>query len=462
MSTANTVLNIFTRRGTGQGRKWHEYIIPCPSARATTPQQMTDPDTVEPAALWQRFAVPYAFPVAFTRRLFSAANPVFVDAVARLEPGRRHRLLVVVDDGVARALPDLAEEIVAYALAHPARLDLVAAPLIVTAGEPIKDGWNALAPLRDAVARHGLDRHAVVVGIGGGALLDAVGLVAATAHRGIRHVRVPTTVLAQNDSGVGVKNGVNLYGQKNYLGTFAPPFAVLNDADFLDALPARECRAGMAEAVKVALIRDADFFAALERDAARLTRFERTPLARLVRRCAELHLRQIAAGGDPFEQGSARPLDFGHWAAHRLETLSAHRLRHGEAVAIGIELDTRYSVLAGLLSDADAGRVRTLLDTLGFRLWDDTLEQRAPDGSRDVLSGLADFQAHLGGDLCITLLEAIGHGREVATMDHALLDRAIDDMRRADVERETQRPSAEDRPDAGVPARGEDFGRRAA
>ena len=188
-----------------------------------------------------------------------------------------------------------------------------------------------------------------MIAVGGGAVLDAVGLVAATTHRGVRLIRVPTTVLAQDDSGVGVKNGVNLYGVKNFCGTFAPPFAVLNDLDLLTPLAERDKIAGMAEAVKVALIRDGDFFAWLERHADDLITFQRPALAAMIRRCAELHMRQIAHGGDPFETGSARPLDYGHWSAHKLESLTKHHLRHGEAVAIGIALDARYSVLAGLL-----------------------------------------------------------------------------------------------------------------
>ena len=105
----------------------------------------------------------------------------------------------------------------------------------------------------------------------------------------------------------------------------------------------------MAEAVKVALIRDGAFFEWLEEKAEALALFTSEPLDRLIRHCAVLHMRQIAHGGDPFERGSVRPLDFGHWAAHKLEALSHYELRHGEAVAIGIALDTRYSVLAGLL-----------------------------------------------------------------------------------------------------------------
>src|SRR5262249_48180532 len=153
-------------------------------------------------------------------------------------------------------------------------------------------------------------------------VLDAVGLVAATSHRGIRLIRVPTTVLAQNDSGVGVKNAVNLKGSKNFIGTFAPPFAVLNDLALIGNLPAREKIAGMAEAVKVALIRDAAFFQWLEQNIDALSLFERPAMAYMIRRCAEIHMRQIAEGGDPFESGSARPLDFGHWSAHKLESLT--------------------------------------------------------------------------------------------------------------------------------------------
>src|SRR6185312_16684743 len=158
----------------------------------------------------------------------------------------------------------------------------------------------------------------------------------------------PTTVLAQNDAGIGVKNGINAFGAKNMLGTFAAPFAVINDGRFLATLGERDRIAGMAEAVKVALVRDAKFFAWLRAAAPRLAAFDRDAVAQSIRRCAELHLAHIATGGDPFELGNARPLDFGHWAAHKLEVMTDHALRHGEAVALGMALDARYSVEAGL------------------------------------------------------------------------------------------------------------------
>jgi 3-dehydroquinate synthase len=304
-------------------------------------------------------------------------------------------------------------------------MDLVAAPQPVPGGENIKNELFHSEQMQRVLFDHPIGRHSFVIVIGGGAVLDAAGLVAATTHRGVRLIRVPTTVLAQDDSGVGVKNGVNLYGSKNFCGTFAPPFAVLNDLRLLEGLPPREKIAGMAEAVKVALIRDEAFFQWLERHADHLVVFDRTAMAQMIRRCAELHMHQIAHGGDPFETGSARPLDYGHWAAHKLEMLTRHHLRHGEAVAIGIALDARYSVLSGLLVPGAEERICALLEHLGFRLWHPALRARNAADEHAVLSGLREFREHLGGELTVTLLAGIGRGVEVHAMDEALILDAI-------------------------------------
>jgi 3-dehydroquinate synthase len=365
----------------------------------------------------QRFSVAYEYPVHFTEHLFAPHNPALRDAVKRIEPERRHRCIVFVDDGLCSEDATLIGEIVAYAAAHADAIELVTAPIKVPGGEKIKNELFHIEWMQGLIQEHRMDRHSFVVAVGGGAVLDAVGLVAATSHRGLRLIRVPTTVLSQNDSGVGVKNSVNLKGSKNFVGTFAPPFAVLNDLALINDLPTREKIAGMAEAVKVALIRDADFFAWIEGHIDALSVFERTAMAVMIRRCAELHMRQIAHGGDPFEAGSARPLDFGHWAAHKLESLTRNHVRHGEAVAIGIALDTRYSVLSGLMAPGVENRVAALLELLGFRLWHPALEARASDGAYPLLEGLREFREHLGGDLTITLLAEIGRGIEVHEMD---------------------------------------------
>jgi 3-dehydroquinate synthase len=365
----------------------------------------------------QRVSVPFEYAVCFTRHVFRRENPAFVDAVARREPTRRHRLLVVIDSGVAALWPDLPRDIAAYCDAHSERLQLLEAPQIAAGGEQSKQSSALVDKLHADMQRLGVDRHSFVIAIGGGALLDAVGYAAATAHRGVRLVRLPTTVLSQNDSGIGVKNGINAFGAKNFLGTFAPPFAVINDVEFLRTLSPRDSRSGLAEAIKVALIRDPSFFEWLEEHAAELAAFAMPALAHSIRVGAEIHMRHIATGGDPFEQGSARPLDFGHWAAHKLEGLSDHEVRHGEAVAIGMALDTRYSADVGLLSQAALERVCALLERLGFTLWHPALERLDADEKPALLHGLREFREHLGGELTVTLLREIGAGVEVNAID---------------------------------------------
>ncbi len=389
-----------------------------------------DPAHVETETSWQQFTVSYAFPVCFTNGLFKSDNPVLRDTLCHLEADKRHRMIVFVDDGVVKAMPGLLDAIDQYAQAYSRQIELVVPPICMPSGEQIKSDLHFIEQMQKALSDEHIDRHSYVVGIGGGALLDAVGLVAATSHRGIRHVRIPTTVLSQNDSGVGVKNSVNLFGQKNYVGTFAPPFAVLNDYDFIECLPERDKIAGMAEAVKVALIRDADFYAWLEHHADELALFERSAMSYMIKRCAELHMRQIGQGGDPFETGSARPLDFGHWAAHRLETITRYHLRHGEAVAIGIALDARYSVLCGLLEPGADERICFLLEHLGFKLWHPSLESKNTHARFEVLQGLSDFREHLGGEMTITLLAGLGQGVEVHAMEESHVRQAIEWMKR--------------------------------
>jgi len=378
---------------------------------------------------WQRFSVSYDYPVAFTRELFAPDNPLLADVVARRESHKRHRCLVYVDAGVAAAWPDLNARITAYFAAHAERLALLEPPATVTGGEAIKTGLAPLHEVLEDIQRHGVDRHAYVIAIGGGAMLDAVGLAAAIGHRGVRLIRLPTTVLSQNDSGVGVKNAVNYQGYKNFIGSFAPPWAVLNDFDFLATLSRRDRIAGIAEAIKVALIRDGDFFDWLEANADQLAMFDPRAEERMIRRSAELHMQQIGHGGDPFELGSSRPLDYGHWSAHKLEALTHHGVSHGEAVAIGIALDARYSVLSGHLNPGAEWRVVWLLKRLGLPLFHPQLLEMGDDGRFALLAGLEEFQQHLGGELTVTLLSGIGRGIDVHHIDETHMIEAIEWLR---------------------------------
>ena len=380
-------------------------------------------------AYLQKFPIRFEYPVYFTSDLLDSANPTLARAMTRAEPDQCHRAFVVIDDGVAQAWPKLWPDLLAYADTHRRSIELVGTPEIVDGGERAKNDPALPTLIQTRLKNLGIDRHSFVIIIGGGAVLDMVGYAAATTHRGVRVIRLPTTVLSQADGGVGVKNGINAFGTKNFLGTFTPPFAVINDIRFISTLSPRDQIAGMAEAVKVALIRDADYFEWLISHADELATLKQSAIAAMIRRCAELHLHHIASSGDPFESGSARPLDFGHWAAHKIEALSENRLRHGEAVAIGLAIDARYSVEVGFLPEHLSHSICALLERLGLRLWDEVLDLMDPEAAPRVLEGLADFQEHLGGPLTLTLVERIGHTVETAQIDTGAMVRAINWVR---------------------------------
>ncbi|MBI3853869.1 MAG: 3-dehydroquinate synthase [Verrucomicrobia bacterium] len=370
--------------------------------------------------------VSYQLRVHFTRRVFGPANTLLKMVLANGEDQGPRKVLVVLDETLALAQPNLVRDIENYFGAFPNELKLVCPPLVIEGGERAKNSYFHVSEIQSHIERFHIDRHSYVIGVGGGALLDFVGLAAATAHRGVRHVRIPTTTLSQDDSGVGVKNGINAFGKKNFIGTFAPPFAVINDFELLASLSPRDKRAGYVEAVKVALIRDAKFFDEIEQNAEKLRDFDPAAMERLIHRCAELHVNHIATSGDPFEFGSARPLDFGHWSAHKLEQISEYKIRHGEAVAIGIALDVIYSRKMGFLEERSATRILELLETLGFALFADELLHTVSGGGPIVLNGLEEFREHLGGELTITLLNAIGQGFETHEMN---LPRVVEAIR---------------------------------
>lgn len=375
--------------------------------------------------IYQTIEVKYRFPVSFTSGLFDVDNSTFRDTLVGRDKNKTHRLVCIVDDGVANTCTTLLHDVETYTSTHGEDLSLARTPIVVPGGETVKNDQELREHLHQVIVDAKLDRHSYIVAIGGGALLDTVGFVAATAHRGIRHIRIPTTVLAQGDSAASVKNGVNRYGQKNYLGTFSPPYAVINDYEFIAALPDRDKISGMAEAIKVALVKDRFFFEWLEKHHAKLARFDADAMQYMIRRCTELHMNEIMSSRDPFENGHTRPLAFGHWAAHRLETLSRYTLKHGEAVAIGMAIDAKYSVLTNHLAADNEERLYQLLENLGFDLWNDALFSKNNAGEWSILQGINEFNEQSGGKLSITLLSDIGKGLMVDTVDENQVLNAI-------------------------------------
>jgi 3-dehydroquinate synthase len=376
----------------------------------------------------QSISVNWDFPVTFTHGLFRPGNRVLVDTMQRLGEQRRHRAMVFIDGHVAAARPPLAGEIGAYFAAHAEQVELAVEPQVVTGGESVKNDFRLVEGFMRLMLEKHMDRQSFIVIVGGGAVMDAVGLAAALVHRGLRQIRVPTTVLGQNDAGVGVKNGVNFLGGKNALGTFAPPFAVLNDFEFLLTLPLRDWLCGVAEAWKVAIIRDSAFFDWLCENAGKFPARDAAAMEQLVYRCADEHLAHIRSNGDPFEYGRARPLDFGHWSAHKLELMSGFRISHGEAVAFGVLLDSCYAREKGWISREEFAEIEKGLRASGFPLWHEEVLQRDATGQLEVFAGIRDFQEHLGGELCVTYPRGIGARFEAHEIDLPLMEKCLGEL----------------------------------
>jgi len=371
--------------------------------------------------LSQSFSVKFEYQVYFTAGIFNKTNTLFNDFLlsSATSPILR-KILFVADKGVIDANPKLIAGIQEYFSFYNS-VQLIQDILIVPGGEDVKNDIVHFDRVVEAVNTYGIDRHSYIAAIGGGSVLDMVGYAAAVSHRGIKHIRIPTTVLSQNDSGIGVKNGINFFSKKNFLGTFAPPIVVFNDEQFLETLTDRDWRSGISEAVKVALLNDAEFFTWIEKNATALVQRDLATMNYLIWKCAQLHMDHIA-GADPFESGSSRPLDFGHWSAHKLEYLSNFEVRHGEAVAMGIALDTVYSDLSGRISTQESNRIIQTLQNLGFEVSHNLLQ--VDEENSPILAGLEEFREHLGGQLTIMLLNGIGEGEEVHEIDAEILKQA--------------------------------------
>jgi len=362
--------------------------------------------------------------IRFTRGAFAPGNRLMAEL---LETRGRSKVLVFVENGLRDFFPQLEGEIQDY-FSDLSGLRLTGVEWLA-GGEEAKRDDKVYQDAMAAIERHHIDRHSYVVVIGGGAFLDVVGFAAATGHRGVRLVRFPTTTLSQDDSGVGVKNGINAFGKKNFIGSFAVPYAVVNDFQFLHTQPELTRRAGLIEAVKVALVRDSEFFDWLEENVKRLRSLDEVILEEAVQRSAVHHARHIAQGGDPFELGSSRPLDYGHWAAHKLEQLTDFKLSHGEAVSVGVALDTLYAAKVGLLKAFEADRVLQLIEGLELPIWHEALEMKDPKGRRRVFNGLEEFREHLGGELTVLLLKETGVGIDVHEIDEAIWEECAEELK---------------------------------
>jgi len=231
-------------------------------------------------------------------------------------------------------------------------------------GEDFKN-LETCARLWDGLLKARLDRKSPVVALGGGVVGDVAGFIAATYMRGIPLIQVPTTLLAQVDSSVGGKTGIDHPEGKNLIGAFHQPRLVWIDTAVLDTLPVRELRCGLAEVIKYGVIADADFFAFLEREMEALLRLEPQTMGRVVRRCCEIKADVVAR--DEREGGLRAILNFGHTVGHSVEAEMGYRdLKHGEGVALGMVAETRLAVRLGVTPEETLTRLIALLKAAGL------------------------------------------------------------------------------------------------
>ena len=363
------------------------------------------------------FAVPFVHRLRVSHEIAGADFAQLLDLLQSSNAGPA-KVLVVAEKPVATS-SDRVQRI-AQQLSSVESINLVGPVELVDGGESVKNSTDVAKQVLGKINQHDLDRRSYVIAIGGGAMLDAVGYAAAVAHRGVRWVRLPTTTLAQGDSGVGVKNAINYFDKKNWVGTFAVPWAVVNDAGLLTTLSDRDFQSGFSESVKVSLLKDRSEFEWLCENATAIRDRDMTLATRAIHRSCMLHLKHITDGGDPFEMLEARPLDFGHWSAHRLEPITNYSIRHGEAVAIGVAIDCIYSSIKLGFPESDAMKVCECLTQMGMSLWHDALNP-----VDRLMQGLEEFRQHLGGRLTITMLKAVGEPVNVHEIDHAAMKQAI-------------------------------------
>jgi 3-dehydroquinate synthase len=370
------------------------------------------------------FGVDWRHVLRFTDGALDPRNEVLADALAgATEHAPERKMIAIIDQGVTDTNRNLKEELTQYLKAHVKTVPVLMEILDAPGGELAKQGDDLVSRVMESIDRNGICRKSVVLVIGGGAVLDAAGYAAAIAHRGVRLVRMPTTVLGQCDSGVGVKNGINRFGKKNFVGAFAPPNAVVCDQRLLRSLSDEDWRSGFSEIVKIALLQDPALFKRLEEGASAVADRDLQIAMPLIARSAQLHLKHITEGGDPFELNEARPLDFGHWSAHKLEQLSDFQLTHGFAVSIGIALDMVYARQIGLVEEALVDRTLRLLNELGLPLSCDQL--RSVDC---LLHGLEEFREHLGGQLTITVVRGLGSPVDLHEIDQSTMAQSISEV----------------------------------
>lgn len=421
--TVNIRSTTLLPRLTSYQKKEHSYYLA--SATFSLLVTLMTPDS----QIQQSLTYAIEYPVVFTEGVFDLDNPVLVQTMDRLSENRVHRAMVFIDSNVADLLPQITQHVTQYFETYADDIELAEEPRVIPGGEAIKNEIDVVGPMAAALAEAHLCRNSFVIIIGGGAVLDAVGFAASVTHRGLRTIRIPTTVLAQANAGISVKTSINLPGMKNAIGSFAPPFGVINDWQFLHSLPDREWFAGIGEAFRMGIIRDRKFFDDLCDLACTLSQRAPETIRQIIQHSAYLYLSEMSLSNDPFELNIGQPLDFAYWAAHKLEILSSFEVSHGEAVVMGVLINSRYAMEQGWMAESEFDRIHAAFLQLGLPLWFNELDMVGADGNLEILQGIPDYQEQKGGVLSITFPDGIGASRNEQALDLTVMERALNSLK---------------------------------
>lgn len=377
----------------------------------------------------QSFKVNFKYNIYFTKNIFEIKNNLLNKILTYENKKSQKKVIVFIDKNVSILHKNLKDDIIKYFNYYGKNIILKCHPIIISGGEKIKNHFLIIRYIYKLVSKYKICRQSFIINVGGGASLDSIGYAAATAHRGVRLIRIPTTVLSQDDSGIGVKNGINFLNKKNFIGTFSTPYAVINDYKFLTSLDNKAWISGISEAIKVSIIKDKLFFDFIKNNTKNLVSRNMVIMKKVIFQCAKLHANHISKNGDPFEILSSRPLDFGHWSAHKIESLTKYKISHGESVAIGIAIDSTYSYLIKLLNKEEWKSIIKTLLNLNLPIYNKTLSIKK-ENKNIIFDGLQEFREHLGGKLTITLVKNIGSGIDIHHMNFKILEKSINYLKK--------------------------------
>ncbi|WP_300670008.1 hypothetical protein [Desulfoluna sp.] len=373
----------------------------------------------------QKFQTHHHYPVCFTTDLFAGDNQTIRQTLTQMGHDHPTRCAVFIDSGVVARNRTLIKQITRYFQKEHPFFDLCHPPFVLSGGESVKNNRRLLDEILSITHTHHLTPDGLVFLVGGGAFLDAAGSALAQCRGGIRAANIPTSTLSQCAAGIGTLRFMNACGIKNFSAIAAPPYAVFIDFSLLKTLPFEHHLSGMAEAFKMALATDAEFFSVLVKKARKIHQNDPATVEKVVYKTALLHLEKIQASSDPFSESTTGPSGLGCRVAHWLETRSGDKLTHGHALSVGVALNACYAHCTESLAEEEFSRFIHAMLTCGLPVWNRFLETRTEIGELELKNELIQYQENPLSNHPLMVPEGIGALKPVPRIDFDVLEKSV-------------------------------------